>query len=297
MLPVIRVARATFHEAWRRRFLNGILVFAILIIGSSWLFAYLQPGAELQMVIDIGLGSIRFFGMLIAVFLGTRLIPDEIEKRTIYTLLSKPVTRTQFLLGKYLGGLATVISNVALMGATFYVVFAIKAPQFATMTEETGSQYSMEFMYGNIAKAVLLSFFELAIVMGIAVVASVIFSWILAAIFTPELLHDAPGSLAGAMPSVAYPGLLGTVHVAATLNLLLLDSHRSFMVVLFPLLGPAYAMARITSRTDGTTSYLRKIAGAPLERYYRRCGRGSLLLRTLVVAAVAAAWAALLLLG
>ena len=54
MRPIFRVARATFHEAWRRRFLNGILIFAILIIGSSWAFAYLQPGAALQMVIEIG---------------------------------------------------------------------------------------------------------------------------------------------------------------------------------------------------------------------------------------------------
>ncbi len=184
MRAVYRVAKATYHEGWRRRFLNGILVFAILIIGSSWVFTYLQPGAELKMLIDVGLGSIRFFGMLIAVFLGVRLIPDEIEKRTIYTLLSKPVSRGQFLAGKFFGGLATVISNVALMGITFYVVFAIKAPQFAIPTEEGAPQYSMEFMYANVAKAILMSFLELAVVMGLAVVASVVFSWILAAIFT-----------------------------------------------------------------------------------------------------------------
>ncbi|MEA3400257.1 MAG: ABC transporter permease subunit [Armatimonadota bacterium] len=218
MRPIYRVARATFWESWRRRFLNGILVFAILIIGSSWVFTYLQPGAELKMLIDVGLGSIRFFGMLIAVFLGTRLIPDEIEKRTIYTLLSKPVTRTQFLLGKFFGGLTTVISNVLLMGITFYIVFAIKAPQFAQPTEE-GPAYSMEFMYANVAKAILLSFFELAVVMGIAVVASVIFSWILAAIFTFFVyfvgqMSEFFGHLAdpdtGASPIARY--VLGTVY-------------------------------------------------------------------------------------
>ncbi len=184
MKAIYRVAKATYHEGWRRKFLNGILVFAILIIGSSWVFTYLQPGAELKMLIDVGLGSIRFFGMLIAVFLGTRMIPDEIEKRTIYTLLSKPVTRAQFLLGKFFGGLGTVITNVALMGITFYIVFAIKAPQFAIPSEENGTHYSMEFMYANVAKAILLSFFELAVVMGIAVLASVVFTWILAAVFT-----------------------------------------------------------------------------------------------------------------
>jgi len=189
MRPIYRVAKATFNEGLRKRFLNGILVFAVLIIGSSWLFTYLQPGAELKMLIDVGLGSIRFFGMLIAIFLGTRLIPDEIEKRTIYTLLAKPVTRTQFMIGKYLGGLATVISNVLVMGITFYAVFALKAPQFRDMAssapgENASASYSMNFMYANVAKAIGLNFFELAVVMAIAVVSSVVFSWILGAIFT-----------------------------------------------------------------------------------------------------------------
>lgn len=185
MPPVWRVARATFHEAWRRRFLNGILVFAILIIGSSWVLAYLQPGAELKMLIDIGLGSCRFFGLLIAIFLGTRLIADEMERRTIYTLLAKPVTRAQFLFGKFLGGYATVFANVALMGIAFYIVFAIKAPQFRNLDPESGATtYSMEFMYANIAKAIGLTFVELGVLVALAVAASTVFSWIFAAIFS-----------------------------------------------------------------------------------------------------------------
>lgn len=181
MRAIYRVAKATFHEAWRRKFLNTILVFALLIIGSSWVFAYLQPGAELKMIIDVSLGSIRFFGMLIAVFMGTRLIPDEIEKRTIHTILTKPVSRAQFLFGKYLGGLATVFVNVALMGAAFMVVFLIKAPQFRDLAE---GAMSMEFMTANILKAIMLSFFELSVLMAIAVTASTVFSWIIAAIFS-----------------------------------------------------------------------------------------------------------------
>ena len=178
------VAKATFHEAWRRRFLNAILIFAILIIGSSWSLAYLQPGAELKMLIDIGLGSIRFFGMLIAIFLGVRLITDEIEKRTIHTLLAKPVTRGQFVIGKFLGGCMTVFSNIALMGIAFYIVFAIKAPQFRNLSPEEGPVYQMEFMYANIAKAIGLCFLEMAVLVGIAVIASTILSWIMAAIFS-----------------------------------------------------------------------------------------------------------------
>ena len=181
MRPIFRVAKATFHEAWRRKFLNTILVFAILIIGCSWVFAYLQPGAELKMIIDVSLGSIRFFGMLIAVFMGTRLIPDEIEKRTIHTILTKPVSRAQFLFGKFLGGIATIFVNVLLMGAAFVIVFAIKAPQFKNLAE---GAMGMEFIFGNIIKAIVLAFFELSVLMAIAVTASTVFSWIVAAIFS-----------------------------------------------------------------------------------------------------------------
>ncbi len=181
MQAILRIAKATFHEAWRRRFLNTILVFAILIIGSSWAFAYLQPGAELKMIIDVSLGAIRFFGMLIAVFMGTRLIPDEMEKRTIHTILAKPVSRAQFLFGKFLGGIATILANVLLMGLAFVIVFAIKAPQFKNLAE---GAMSMEFMFSNILKAILLAFFELSVLMAIAITASTIFSWIVAAIFS-----------------------------------------------------------------------------------------------------------------
>jgi Cu-processing system permease protein len=181
MRAIFRVAKATFHEAWRRRFLNTILVFAILIIGCSWVFAYLQPGAELKMIIDVSLGSIRFFGMLIAVFMGTRLIPDEIEKRTIHTILTKPVSRAQFLIGKFLGGIATIFVNVLLMGLAFVLVFAIKAPQFKNLAE---GAMSMDFMTLNIIKAIILAFFELSVLMAIAVTASTVFSWIVAAIFS-----------------------------------------------------------------------------------------------------------------
>jgi ABC-type transport system involved in multi-copper enzyme maturation permease subunit len=186
MLAIYRVAAATFHEAWRRRFLNAILIFAVLIIGSSWSLAYLQPGAELKLLIDIGLGSIRFFGMLIAIFLGVRLISDEIEKRTIHTILTKPVTRAQFLLGKYFGSLATVWSNLALMGLAFYVVFALKAPVFVASKSATdsGPGINTEFLHSNLAKALGLSFVEMAVVTALAVMASTLFSWIMAAVFS-----------------------------------------------------------------------------------------------------------------
>jgi ABC-type transport system involved in multi-copper enzyme maturation permease subunit len=187
MKAIYRVAAATFYEAWRRRFLNAILIFAVLIIGSSWSLAYLQPGAELKLLIDIGLGSTRFFGMLIAIFLGVRLIWDEIEKRTIHTILTKPVTRAQFLLGKYFGALATVWSNLALMSLAFYIVFAIKAPAFlshkSSGTIDNGPGINTAFLHSNIGKALGLTFIEMAVLTALAVMASTLFSWIMATVF------------------------------------------------------------------------------------------------------------------
>lgn len=190
MRAIYRVAAATFHEAWRRRFLNGILVFAVLIIGSSWSLAYLQPGAELKLLMDIGLGSIRFFGMLIAIFLGVRLISDEIEKRTIHTILAKPVTRTQFLLGKFFGALATVFSNLVLMSIAFYLILAVKVPSLvqtgaqATSAVGVSGPVSRELLLATTAQAIGLIFVEMTVVTALAVMASTLFSWIMAAIFS-----------------------------------------------------------------------------------------------------------------
>ncbi len=215
MHAIMRVAAATFHEAWRRRFLNAILIFAVLIIASSWSLAYLQPGAELKLLIDIGLGSIRFFGMLIAIFLGVRLISDEIEKRTIHTILTKPVTRAQFLLGKFLGSLGTVFSNLALMGIAFYVVFLIKAPGFmvSASTEGGGPGFSTDFIYANIGKAIFLTFVEMTVVTALAVMASTLFSWIMAAVFSFFLYFV--GQAADFFKTLASPargtGFLGQV--------------------------------------------------------------------------------------
>src|ERR1035437_2600533 len=217
MNAIMRIAAATFHEAWRRRFLSAILIFAVLSIASSWSLAYLQPGVELKLLIDIGLGSIRFFGMLIAIFLGVRLISDEIEKRTIHTILTKPVTRAQFLLGKFFGSLATVFSNLALMGLAFYVVFLIKAPAFmsnaAQDTSGGGPGFSTDFIYANIAKAIGLTFIEMTVVTALAVMASTLFSWIMAAIFSFFVYFV--GQMADFFKTLASPtrntGLFGQV--------------------------------------------------------------------------------------
>ena len=97
------VAQNTFREAIRDRILYLILIFALMMIGSSYLLTFLSVGQESKIVVDLGLGTISLFGILITLFIGTAMLNKEIDKRTIYLLLSKPLNRSHFILGKHLG--------------------------------------------------------------------------------------------------------------------------------------------------------------------------------------------------
>ena len=116
------IAINTFKEAIRDKILYNLLFFALLMIGASLLLATLTVGEQSKIIIDIGLASINIFGVLIAVFLGIGLISKEIEKRTIYNIIAKPVPRYQFLIGKYIGLLLTIVVNTIIMGVWLYLV-------------------------------------------------------------------------------------------------------------------------------------------------------------------------------
>ena len=115
-MRVIRVIAAnTFREALRDRILYLFLGFAVLLLASSKLFGILTVGEQDKIIMDMGLAGVQFFTMLIAVMMSVLLISREVDSRTIYYILAKPVRRWQFILGKYFGLLATVVVNLALM--------------------------------------------------------------------------------------------------------------------------------------------------------------------------------------
>src|SRR5215467_3433921 len=114
-MKVLSIALNTFRENLRDKLLYNLLIFALLMIGSSLILMRLTLGEFHRLILDIGLGSINFFGVLIAIFVGIGLVSKEIEKKTIYTIVSKPVARFQFLLGKYLGLSLTLLINTAIM--------------------------------------------------------------------------------------------------------------------------------------------------------------------------------------
>ena len=102
-MKIRAIAFNTFKEAIRDRILFLLLFFAAVCIIFSRVLALLTVGDRIKIITDVGLASISIFGALMAILMGTGLVYKEIDKRTIYTLLSKPIHRYQFLLGKYLG--------------------------------------------------------------------------------------------------------------------------------------------------------------------------------------------------
>src|SRR6204780_1333770 len=120
------VAINTFREAVRDRVLYNLVLFALLMIGAAILVGQISIGIERLVIINLGLTAISVFGLVMAIFIGVGLVYKEIEKRTLYSLLSKPIRRWEFVIGKYAGLLLTLLLNTVFMSfglavALFYV--------------------------------------------------------------------------------------------------------------------------------------------------------------------------------
>ncbi len=129
-MKIITIALNTFRESIRDKVLYGIVLFGILFIGASRILKPLTIGEEIKITKDIGLAAISFFGLLIAIFVGSRLLYEEIEKKTIYTIISKPVKRWEFLIGKYFGLLLVIAAVVSIMTVWVYLVLWVTTKSF-----------------------------------------------------------------------------------------------------------------------------------------------------------------------
>jgi ABC-type transport system involved in multi-copper enzyme maturation permease subunit len=109
------VAVNTFREAVRDRVLYNLIFFAFLMIGAAIIVGQISIGIERLVIINLGLSAISLFGLVMAIFIGVGLVSKEIEKRTLYSLLAKPIRRWQFIVGKYAGLLLTLTVNTAVM--------------------------------------------------------------------------------------------------------------------------------------------------------------------------------------
>jgi Cu-processing system permease protein len=130
---IATIASNTFREAVRDRVLYNLIAFAVLLSGAAILVGQISIDIEKLVVINLGLTAVSLFGIVIAIFIGIGLVSKEIEKRTLYTVLSRPVRRWEFIVGKFFGLAGTLVVNaffmaIGVFGALLYVAHRFQKP-------------------------------------------------------------------------------------------------------------------------------------------------------------------------
>jgi len=159
------VAVNVFKESVRDKVLYNLVAFAVLLIASTYLLGQLTAGQDIKIIKDLGLAAIGTFGLMIAVFIGIGLVWKEVDKRSIYGILSKPVRRHEFILGKFAGLLLTLGVNVLVMTVAFYAVLALNAWM---ASPEALAAMKVPPLDPAMLKAVLLIAVELTLVTALA---------------------------------------------------------------------------------------------------------------------------------
>jgi ABC-type transport system involved in multi-copper enzyme maturation permease subunit len=171
MTKTAAIAATTIREALRERLLHNLLVFAVLLVLASITISQLTLGEQSRIIANIGTSATQVFGTLIAVFLGVGLVSREMDRRTCYPALARPVSRAGFVVGKYVGLVVTLALNVALMAAaTALALFVYRG--------------SFSFVGGAYAATFLLTAVQLAICGAFAVLFSTFTTATLASIYT-----------------------------------------------------------------------------------------------------------------
>jgi len=171
MKPVGVVALNTFREAVRDRVLYNLLFFALVMMAASIIAGQISIGIEETVIATLGLSAISLIGLLIAIFIGVGLVAKEMDKRTLYALLAKPVRRWEFLLGKFGGLILTLALNTAAMGVGLFLALVYVKP-----TLERGD--------ATVFVAVYFIWLKLALVVALALLFSCFTTPLLAILFT-----------------------------------------------------------------------------------------------------------------
>jgi ABC-type Na+ efflux pump permease subunit len=163
------IAGNTFTGLTRLKIFYVLLLFALLLIGSSAFMAQMTFQQEFQVLKDIGLGAMSLFTSLLAIIATARLLPQEIEDRTVYTVLAKPVSRFEYLAGKLLGVLLLLALSLIAMSALFFVVLALREQ---SVLSETARQMSIapSEQSAEALRLVRASAFNPSVFSGIAVI-------------------------------------------------------------------------------------------------------------------------------
>jgi len=149
---IAAIAVNTFREAIRRRVLIGILVVVVFVSFFSLVLGEMSLHQEARVTVDITLAGVSFFGSLTAIILGVLLLYSEVQRRTIHTILAKPLNRWEFVLGKYAGMALTLLVLVAAFSAVMFLVLRVQGVPFGAA----------------IGKALILAFVEVLVVAAVA---------------------------------------------------------------------------------------------------------------------------------
>lgn len=168
-MTTVLIARNTFREAIRDRVLAGVVGAGFALLLATLVARPLAMGEGTRLTIDLGLSGITFLGLLVVLLVGTSLVAKEIERRTIFNLLSRPVTRPVYLVGKWAGFAAALWAVALVLGTALWAVVALLGhPGWAA----------------SLAEAVLLAGLELTVVTAIAVMFSAISTPVLSSLYT-----------------------------------------------------------------------------------------------------------------
>lgn len=129
-IRLVHIASNTFREAVRDRVLYNLIAFALLMSGAAVLVGQISIDIERLVVINLGLTAVSLFGLVIAIFIGIGLVSKEIDKRTLYTVLSRPVRRWEFIVGKFLGLAGTLIVNTVCMAVGVFAALLYVSHHF-----------------------------------------------------------------------------------------------------------------------------------------------------------------------
>lgn len=162
------IALNTFRESIRDKILYNIGFLAIALTLFSIVLGEWSVFDRAYMIKSTTLSVMNLSGLLISIFVGISLVQKEIQRRTVLTLLSKPISRAAFIIGKYIGLLAVVAVHLALLTCVYYAILFL-----------TGSSPTL-----NLLLAIYLIFCEMAIVIAVALLFSSFSSTVLSALFT-----------------------------------------------------------------------------------------------------------------
>jgi len=235
---ITAIAFNTFREAVRDRVLYNLILFALLLIGTAILFGQISIGVQKLILINLGLTAITLFGLAIAIFIGIGLVYKEMDKRTLYALLSKPVRRGEFILGKFLGLGLTLLVNTLLMTVGFFAaLYYVKR--------------SLELADWYLLTAIYFIFLGLMLATVLALFFSCFSSPILSAVFTAALFLVGSFSadlreLAAAVKAPWLDGMMTSLYYVLpnfrNFNVITIVSHGHAVPTAAVVLNTAYAL-------------------------------------------------------